>query len=154
MNMLRMPNKQAGILDLEGGDSLALFVFARQSQEYVPKEHRKRVLLDTLSGMGGPVPAVLSSIDESTSIYMDSTTQIVMPKWHTKRTVLIGDVAYCLTLVSGQGASMAMGGAYVLAKELENVEGNDRSPIARSPRRAGATPFRAYRYTGRGLRSD
>ena len=41
--------------------------------------------------------------------------------WHTKRIVLIGDAAYCLTLVSGQGASLAMGGAYILAKALENV---------------------------------
>jgi 2-polyprenyl-6-methoxyphenol hydroxylase-like FAD-dependent oxidoreductase len=121
MKILRKPHKQAGILDLRDGDSLALFVFAKDGEQYVPNDQRKQVLIDTFGEMGGPVPAILNGINDKTSVYMDTTTQIVMPKWYAKRVVLIGDAAYCLTLVSGQGASMAMGGAYILAKELEAV---------------------------------
>ena len=120
MNILRRPNKQAGILDLRDGDSLALFVFASDEENYVPRSQRKQVLVDKFSDLEGPVPAILNGINEETSIYLDTTTQIVMPAWHTQRVVLIGDAGYCLTLVSGQGASLAMGGAYVLAKALEN----------------------------------
>ena len=32
--------------------------------------------------------------------------------------VLVGDAAHCLTLISGQGAGMAMAGAYILSQEL------------------------------------
>ena len=125
MNILRQPNKQAGILDLRNGDSLALFVFASEDEHYVPHQQRKQVLIDTFGDMGGPVQSILNGINENTSIYMDTTTQIDMPKWHSKRVVLIGDAAYCLTLVSGQGASMAMGGAYALADALEKVQGKN-----------------------------
>ncbi len=119
MNILRKPNKQAGILDLGDGDSLALFVYGSDKEEYIPRNRRKEVLSDVFSDMAGPVPSILRGIGPDTSIYLDTTTQIVMPKWHTGRVVLIGDAAYCLTLVSGQGASLAMGGAYVLAKAIE-----------------------------------
>ena len=33
--------------------------------------------------------------------------------------VLIGDAAFCITLLSGQGSSMAMTAAYVLSEQLE-----------------------------------
>ncbi len=49
---------------------------------------------------------------------MDAVTQIEMPRWSCNRVALIGDAAYCLTLISGQGASMALAGAYFLAEAL------------------------------------
>lgn len=124
MNILRKPNKQAGILDLRDGDALALFVYAKEQAKYVARKDRKQVLIDHFQDMGGPVPAVLNAIQEDTALYMDSTTQIVMPNWYSKRVALIGDAAYCLTLVSGQGASLAMAGAYILAKALEQHSDN------------------------------
>ena len=46
-----------------------------------------------------------------------------MPAWHRGRVALVGDACDCPTLVSGQGASLAMGGAYLLARALhENTE--------------------------------
>lgn len=125
MNLLRKPNVQAGILDLRDGDSLGFFVFANEKAAYVPHNERKQLLIDTFKDIKGAVPKVLNGITDDTNIYMDTTTQIRMPKWYSKKVVLVGDAAYCLTLVSGQGASMAMGGAYVLAEELQknnNIE--------------------------------
>ena len=57
-----------------------------------------------------------------TRIFMDTVTQIQLPSWSQQRVVLIGDAAYCPTLVSGQGASMAMAGAYFLARELQQAQ--------------------------------
>ncbi|NEP10599.1 MAG: NAD(P)-binding protein [Symploca sp. SIO2C1] len=125
MSIMRIPNKQAGILDLGDGDSLALFVYAKESNAYVPRKQRKQVLIETFGEMGGMVPAILHSIDDSTSIYMDTATQIELPTWHSQRITLIGDAAYCLTLISGQGASMAMGGAYVLAMAMGTPSTNN-----------------------------
>ena len=39
-----------------------------------------------------------------------------------RRLQSLGDAAHCLTLISGQGASTAMGGAYILAEELGKAE--------------------------------
>ena len=41
-----------------------------------------------------------------------------MTKWLKGRVFLVGDACGCPTLLSGQGASLAMGGAYMLAKAL------------------------------------
>ena len=45
-----------------------------------------------------------------------------MPRWSEGRVTLVGDAAHCLTLISGQGASTAMGGAYILAEELSKTD--------------------------------
>jgi 2-polyprenyl-6-methoxyphenol hydroxylase-like FAD-dependent oxidoreductase len=39
----------------------------------------------------------------------------------------VGDACQCLTLLAGQGASMGMAGAYILAGELHNAEGDHTS---------------------------
>jgi 2-polyprenyl-6-methoxyphenol hydroxylase-like FAD-dependent oxidoreductase len=65
---------------------------------------------------------MIDSISDSTPVYLDSVTQIRMPRWSDRRVTLIGDAAHCLTLISGQGASTAMGGAYILAEELGKTD--------------------------------
>lgn len=122
MNILRQPNKQATYLDKGNGEGLAMYVFKSEKGEYVPSEKRAEVLKEAFAEMEGVIPAALDKITDETNIYMDTTTQIVMPKWYSKRVALVGDSAYCLTLVSGQGASMAMGGAYILAQEVKSSE--------------------------------
>ncbi|WP_427007753.1 FAD-dependent monooxygenase [Pseudarthrobacter sp. H2] len=52
-------------------------------------------------------------------IYYDQVAQIRMPRWHTGRVVLLGDAAAAVSLLAGQGASLGMAAAYVLAEELE-----------------------------------
>ncbi len=41
---------------------------------------------------------------------------------HRDRVALVGDACCCPTLISGQGASLAMGGAYVLAEALQETD--------------------------------
>lgn len=50
--------------------------------------------------------------------YLDSLCQIEMPRWSCGRVVLVGDAAWSLSFLSGQGASMAMAGAFLLADAL------------------------------------
>ena len=46
-----------------------------------------------------------------------------MPKWSEGRIALVGDAAYCVSLMAGQGSALAMTGAYVLAGELARMSG-------------------------------
>lgn len=54
-----------------------------------------------------------------------------MDKWSNGRLALVGDAAYGPTLVTGQGTSMAMVGAYVLAGELAAAGGDYATAFAR-----------------------
>ncbi|KIW94731.1 uncharacterized protein Z519_04708 [Cladophialophora bantiana CBS 173.52] len=54
-------------------------------------------------------------------VNMDSLTLVTLPKWSKGRVVLLGDAAHCLTLLSGQGAGMALTSAEILGKELQKT---------------------------------
>jgi len=56
----------------------------------------------------------------SEDLYFDTVSQIHMPHWSSGRVVLVGDAAYAPSFLSGQGTSLALVGAFVLAGELAN----------------------------------
>jgi 2-polyprenyl-6-methoxyphenol hydroxylase-like FAD-dependent oxidoreductase len=64
--------------------------------------------------------------------------------------VLIGDACQCVSLLAGQGASMAMGGAYVLAEELERSREDVTSAIARYEQRVRPAILKKQK-AGRGI---
>ena len=51
-------------------------------------------------------------------LYADTAGQIRMPRWSKGRVVLVGDSAFAPSFLSGQGTSLAIVGALVLAGEL------------------------------------
>jgi 2-polyprenyl-6-methoxyphenol hydroxylase-like FAD-dependent oxidoreductase len=44
---------------------------------------------------------------------------------------LVGDAAYCPSLLSGQGSTLAMVGAYILAGELKEAKGDHATAFVR-----------------------
>lgn len=50
-----------------------------------------------------------------------------MDTWSKGRVVLLGDAGYCPSPASGQGSSLALVGAYVLAAELAAAGGDHRA---------------------------
>lgn len=110
------PDRQVGVMPV--GENRWMVMATYRSDEPVSHQNRLEVLKRHLDGMGWLVPELLTHVDTSTSIFMDRVTQIRMPVWSQNRVALIGDAAYCPTLISGQGASMAMAGAYLLAQAL------------------------------------
>jgi 2-polyprenyl-6-methoxyphenol hydroxylase-like FAD-dependent oxidoreductase len=50
--------------------------------------------------------------------YFDSMAQVKMERFTKGRVALVGDAGYCASPLSGQGTSLALVGAYVLAEEL------------------------------------
>jgi 2-polyprenyl-6-methoxyphenol hydroxylase-like FAD-dependent oxidoreductase len=49
---------------------------------------------------------------------VDNLSLVDTPRWSKDNVVLLGDAAHCVTLVSGQGAGVAMLSAEILAQEL------------------------------------
>jgi 2-polyprenyl-6-methoxyphenol hydroxylase-like FAD-dependent oxidoreductase len=63
-------------------------------------------------------PQILKYTKDSPDFYFDSINQIRMDLWSKGRVVLLGDAGYAVSLATGQGTSVAMIAAYVLAGEL------------------------------------
>ncbi|MFI6906189.1 nitroreductase family deazaflavin-dependent oxidoreductase [Nonomuraea sp. NPDC050394] len=116
------------------GEAVALFIFRSSDGSAVPREKRLDLLRSTFDGMGWITPALLEDAPASEEIFMDTMTQIVMPSWHRGRVALVGDACGSMTMVSEQGVSMAMGGAYLLAEALRDERDLERA-FARYERR-------------------
>jgi 2-polyprenyl-6-methoxyphenol hydroxylase-like FAD-dependent oxidoreductase len=63
---------------------------------------------------------VMRDAPASPEIFMDVVAQVELPVWYRQRVAFVGDAAYCPTLLSGQGASLAMAGAYLLTRALQD----------------------------------
>lgn len=63
-------------------------------------------------------PELLDAMDRASDFYLGSFAQVKMSPWSKGRVVLVGDAAYCPSPYTGQGTSLALVGACVLAREL------------------------------------
>lgn len=88
------------------------------------KSQQQRFLREAFIDAGWQVPRLLSYMKESSDFYFDCIAQIHMPHWTKGRVALVGDAGYAVSPVAGQGTSVALVGAYVLAGELAEAEGN------------------------------
>jgi 2-polyprenyl-6-methoxyphenol hydroxylase-like FAD-dependent oxidoreductase len=112
------PGMQVGVMPLSGQRWLSILIYKSEDKGHIPPGERLQILKERARGVGWITTDLLNSLPADTPIYMDTVTQIEMPSWSSNRVALIGDAAYCMTLISGQGTSMAMAGAYFLAEEL------------------------------------
>jgi len=117
------PKRQ--IMTYTSGDGMSTSLFVFKSDPLPRLNHREKVdiLYKEFADFIHPVPDILSIAEQDPNLYFDEVSQIkIQGSWHKNRVALIGDAAYCITLLSGQGASMAMTGAYVLAEELAKYQ--------------------------------
>lgn len=103
------------------GDIFTLFIYQTTRMEHLPREQRLPRLREVFTGMGWITQQLLDDAPDPHAIFMDAVTQIQMSTRHHGRVALVGDACGCPTLISGQGASLAMGGAYLLAKALHEA---------------------------------
>lgn len=78
---------------------------------------QKRALRQIFAGIGWRVPEVLDALDCATDLYVDAIATVHVDRYADGRIALLGDAAWGGTL-GGQGTSLAIVGAYVLAGEL------------------------------------
>lgn len=101
----------------------SLFFFKSARLPHLTTEEKIQKLSDHFSDFEGAVPQILKAAEKSKHIFFDQVSQIRLHvPWHKGRVALVGDAAYCLTLIAGQGASMALTGAYLLAQKLKQYE--------------------------------
>lgn len=106
--------------------TLILFVFrddAGAAAAAREAAQQKALLRERFHDVGWEGEAILAALDVTHDLYFDRISQIRMRSWSRGRVVLVGDAAFCASLMAGQGAALAMTAAYVLAGELLKAEG-------------------------------
>jgi 2-polyprenyl-6-methoxyphenol hydroxylase-like FAD-dependent oxidoreductase len=58
-------------------------------------------------------------------LYYDQVAQTEIPQWSRQRVTLVGDACQAVSLLAGQGASLAIAGAYVLGEQLASSDSVD-----------------------------
>ena len=114
-------------------DARALFMFASPPLRYGRRDtaQQKKILAEAFDGVGWEVPRLLDSMWKAQDFYFDSISQVHMDRWSKGRVALVGDAAYGPSPASGQGTSLALVGAYVLAGELAAADGDYGAAFAR-----------------------
>jgi 2-polyprenyl-6-methoxyphenol hydroxylase-like FAD-dependent oxidoreductase len=87
------------------------------------RAQQQQVLTNVYAGIGWEIPRLLEMMPSAPDVYFDVAAQICMTHWSQGRVVLVGDAGYCASPMSGQGTSLALIGAYVLAGELAAASG-------------------------------
>jgi 2-polyprenyl-6-methoxyphenol hydroxylase-like FAD-dependent oxidoreductase len=68
--------------------------------------------------LGGDIPRLIEAMFTTDDFYFGALAQVRMESWSKGRVTLVGDAAYCPSPFTGQGTSLALIGAFVLAREL------------------------------------
>lgn len=121
-------------------DARAVFLF--RSARELDVHHRdvarqKQLLQEAFAGMGWEVPRLLREVEQATTFYFDSITQLCMDSWSRGRISLAGDAGYCPGPAVGGSTSLAVVGAYVLAGELAEAGGDHVRAFAAYERELG-----------------
>ena len=113
-------DRTAGLYGLRTGEVAAMLVY-RDSETLSGEDTtapRDR-LRQNFTGLGVDVDRVLALCPERP--YDDVVAQIVMPRWRRERVILVGDASGAVSLLAGQGGSLAVAGGALLGDILSSV---------------------------------
>ena len=120
------PGRMLGRFALRDDRTLFLFVFATDVDRIpamLDLPAQKAMLRDRFGDGRWECPRILDQLDHAKNLYFDRVSQIKMKSWSKGRVALVGDAAFCASLMAGQGSALAMTAGYVLAGELAKAGG-------------------------------
>ncbi len=123
-----VPGKRVGLRSSRGNQTLgAFFLFKQPTKlryDYHDVGRQKQLLAEVFASEAWEVPRLLERMQTAPDLYFDAVSQIRMERWFNGRAVLLGDAGYCPALLAGEGSTLAMMGAYILAGELKVALGD------------------------------
>jgi 2-polyprenyl-6-methoxyphenol hydroxylase-like FAD-dependent oxidoreductase len=121
-------------------DDCTTFIFVwRDPNPNIPGDlaHQKAYLRERFLRSGWECPHILDALEYVDTLYIDRVSQVHMDRWTQGRVALVGDAAFCVSLLGGQGSALAMTAAYILAGELKRANGDYRTAFAAYQERLG-----------------
>ncbi|VVJ25095.1 Uncharacterised protein [Amycolatopsis camponoti] len=127
-----MYNEPGRMAAVGGPKASAFFVFASPELEYdrTDTEVQRKLVAAAYRDAGWRVPELIEKLPRAREFYLDSLARVTIGRYSRGRVVLLGDAAYGNTL-GGFGTGLAIVGAYVLAGELLEADGDHRAAFAR-----------------------
>lgn len=125
-------DRMAGLYSLRNDEVAAFLVYRAPRDGSVPELQAVRERLRAeFAGATEAVDRLLELCPEHP--YDDVVAQVVLPCWQKQRAVLVGDAAGAVSLLAGQGGSLAIAGAALLGDILGPVNASDQinSALAR-----------------------
>ncbi|AUC96350.1 FAD-dependent oxidoreductase [Bradyrhizobium sp. SK17] len=116
------PGRLAGVYAV--GESHLLQAFLNFAADEPPfrsnadVDQQRRRTEELFRDGGWEVPRLVAAMRRADDLFFDTVGQIHLPRWSSGRVALVGDAAHAPSFLSGQGTSLALVGAYVLAGEL------------------------------------
>ncbi|MFC4907419.1 FAD-dependent monooxygenase [Actinomadura gamaensis] len=116
------PGRAAALYAHDPGEPIHGFlVFARDEPPFAafrsPRAQRDLVA-SAFPDTRWEIPRLVAAMRAADDLFFDVVSQIHMPAWSTGRVALVGDAAHATSFMSGQGSSVSLVAAYVLAGEL------------------------------------
>lgn len=116
LHIVSVPGKQVVLYPLREGNVAAAFV--HRAPHGAPPRSAQEALTEAFGDLGWRVPMVLERAKALPSVVYEHVGQVVMAHWSRGRIALLGDACQAVSLLPGQGASLSLAAAFVLAEEL------------------------------------
>lgn len=100
------------------GDRRLATLYVWRTDERAPVADRSQALAAAFDNAHPEAARRIHERADTEPLFFDTLLMVDLPSWSRGRVMLLGDAAHCLTLLSGQGAGMAMTSACMLAEEL------------------------------------
>ncbi|MFI9584390.1 FAD-dependent monooxygenase [Streptomyces sp. NPDC052236] len=137
--MWNSPGRAAALYAVGDNDEVHAFLNFAQPEPPFDAFRNPAAQRDLITGVfadaGWEVPGMIAAMRDADDVFFDAVSQIRMPHWSSGRVALVGDAAYAPSFLTGQGTSLALVGAYMLAGSLAD--------------RDHATGFAAYEHDTR-----
>lgn len=116
------PGKAAVLYGVRDSDVLHGFLNLARPQPPMEllrdPDAQRELVADGFAGEGWEIPTMVKAMREADDLFFDTVSQIHLPAWSRGRVALVGDAAHAPSFLTGQGSSLALVGAYVLADAL------------------------------------
>lgn len=125
--MQNLPGKVVSIKTARGNAEVKVTAFYSSPKfEYDHRDldSQRELVADAFRNDGWEVPRLMDAMRTAPDFYFDSTSQVHMDAWSRGRVALVGDACGCPSPLTGQGSSLALVGAYVLAGEIARAGGD------------------------------
>ncbi|MEU8700249.1 FAD-dependent monooxygenase [Streptomyces sp. NPDC048680] len=122
VTMWNTPGKAAALYAVADRDELHAFLTFHRPEPPLAAlrdpDAQRDLVATAFAGAGWEVPGMLNAMRDADDLFFDTAGQIRMPRWSSGRVALVGDAAYAPSFLTGQGSSVALAGAYMLADSL------------------------------------
>ena len=115
---LTAPGRMVAVYPVDEGRTAAFFVHRSPDGGGEPDADLPGTLHQRFGDLGWLVPQLLATLPSAVDHYTDRTVQVRSRVWHRGRVALLGDACWCVSLLAGQGASLALAGGVAVAEAL------------------------------------